>query len=232
MTETAVKVSNLSKQYPGTLALDNISVEFPKGQITGLVGPNGSGKSTLLKIISGLVVKDSGEVEISNQQEERLMNHIAFLPELNHLYDWMKIIDSINFFDSQYKDFSTEKAKDLVDFMNLKLEQKIKTLSKGMVARLKLILVLSRNAPVLILDEPLAGIDPNSRARILESLISEYESDFQTIIISTHEVVEAERFFDHVIFLENGKAILEGNTDDLRAERNKSVQELVREVFK
>ncbi len=231
MTETAVKVNNLSKQYPGTLALDGISVEFPKGQITGLVGPNGSGKSTLLKIISGLVIKDSGEVEIFNQ-EESLMNHIAFLPELNHLYDWMTIIDSINFFDSQYKDFSTKKAKELVDFMNLKLEQKIKTLSKGMVARLKLILVLSRNAPVLILDEPLAGIDPNSRARILESLISEYESDFQTIIISTHEVVEAERFFDHVIFLENGKAILEGNTDDLRAERNKSVQELVREVFK
>jgi len=194
MTETAVKVNNLSKQYPGTLALDGLSVEFPKGQITGLVGPNGSGKSTLLKIISGLVVKDSGEVIISDQKEERLMNHIAFLPELNHLYDWMTIIDSINFFNSQYNDFSTEKAKDLVEFMNLKLEQKIKTLSKGMVARLKLILVLSRNAPVLILDEPLAGIDPNSRARILESLISEYESDFQTIIISTHEVVEAERF--------------------------------------
>ena len=160
------------------------------------------------------------------------MDHIAFLPELNHLYDWMTIDQAIKFFDKQYKDFSIQKAEELVEFMNLKFEQKIKTLSKGMVGRLKLILVLARNAPLLILDEPLAGIDPNSRARILESLISEYEADFQSIIISTHEVVEAERFFDHVVFLEEGKVLLDGNTDDLRAERNKSVQELVREVFK
>jgi len=232
MTEAAVKVSNLSKKYPNALALDNINVEFPEGQITGLIGPNGSGKSTLLKIISGLVVEDSGKVEISRMEARKLMDHIAFLPELNHLYDWFTINEAIKFFDAQYDDFSVEKAEELVDFMNLKMEQKIKTLSKGMVGRLKLILVLARRAPLLILDEPLAGIDPNSRARILESLISEYESDFQSIIISTHEVVEAERFFDHVVFLENGRAILKGNTDDLRAERNKSVQELVREVFK
>jgi len=232
MTEAAVKVSNLTKKYPSVLALDKISVEFPKGQITGLIGPNGSGKSTLLKIISGLVVGESGQVEVVNQEEKRLMDHIAFLPELNHLYDWMTIDQAIKFFDKQYKDFSIQKAEELVEFMNLKFEQKIKTLSKGMVGRLKLILVLARNAPLLILDEPLAGIDPNSRARILESLISEYEADFQSIIISTHEVVEAERFFDHVVFLEEGKVLLDGNTDDLRAERNKSVQELVREVFK
>ncbi len=232
MTETAVEIKNLSKKYPGALALDEISVSFPKGKITGLVGPNGSGKSTLLKIITGLVVEDSGKVKISDLEEKRLMDHIAFLPEINHLYDWMTIKEAINFFENQYKDFSTKKAEELLDFMNLSLEQKIKALSKGMVARFKLVLVLARNAPLLILDEPLSGIDPNSRARILESLISEYESDFQSIVISTHEVVEAERFFDHVVFLEEGKVLLEGNTDDLRAERNKSVQELVREVFK
>ena len=232
MTENAVKVSNLTKKYPSALALDNIDVVFPQGQITGLIGPNGSGKSTLLKIISGLVVQDSGLVEITNMEGRKLMEQIAFLPELNHLYDWFTIKEAIDFFNEQYNDFSVKKAEELVEFMNLKMSQKIKTLSKGMVGRLKLILVLARNAPLLILDEPLAGIDPNSRARILESLISEYEADFQSIIISTHEVVEAERFFDHVVFLEEGKVILEGNTDDLRADRNKSVQELVREVFK
>jgi len=232
MTETAIEIKNISKKYPGALALDEISVNFPKGQITGLVGPNGSGKSTLLKIITGLVVEDSGQVKINDLEDKRLMNQIAFLPEINHLYDWMSIKEAINFFSNQYNDFSTKKAEELLDFMNLTLEQKIKALSKGMVARLKLVLVLARRAPLLILDEPLSGIDPNSRARILESLISEYESDFQSIVISTHEVVEAERFFDHVVFLEEGKVLLEGNTDDLRAERNKSVQELVREVFK
>lgn len=232
MIESAVEVKNISKKYPGALALDEISVGFPKGQITGLVGPNGSGKSTLLKIITGLVVEDSGQVEIKGLENRRLMDHIAFLPEINHLYDWMTIKEAINFFANQYRDFSVEKAEELLEFMNLTTEQKIKALSKGMVARLKLVLVLARKAPLLILDEPLSGIDPNSRARILESLISEYESDFQSIVISTHEVVEAERFFDHVVFLEEGKVLLEGNTDDLRAERNKSVQELVREVFK
>ena len=232
MTEAAVKVKDVRKKYPSALALDDISVNFPEGQITGLIGPNGSGKSTLLKIISGLVVEDAGEIDLKGFEGKKLMNHIAFLPELNHLYDWMSVEDAIRFFADQYEDFSTKKADQLVDFMNLKFDQKIKTLSKGMVGRLKLILVLARRAPLLILDEPLAGIDPNSRARILESLISEYEADFQSIIISTHEVVEAERFFDHVVFLEEGKVILEGNTDDLRADRNKSVQELVREVFK
>ncbi|MCF8000501.1 MAG: ABC transporter ATP-binding protein [Halanaerobiales bacterium] len=232
MTETAIEIKNISKKYPGALALDEISVNFPKGQITGLVGPNGSGKSTLLKIITGLVVEDSGQVKINDLKDKRLMDQIAFLPEINHLYDWMTIKEAINFFSNQYSDFSTKKANELLDFMNLSFEQKIKALSKGMVARLKLVLVLARRAPLLILDEPLSGIDPNSRARILESLISEYESDFQSIVISTHEVVEAERFFDHVVFLEEGKVLLEGNTDDLRAERNKSVQELVREVFK
>ncbi|MFO7815179.1 MAG: ABC transporter ATP-binding protein [Halanaerobiales bacterium] len=232
MTESAVEVKNISKKYPGALALDKISVGFPKGQITGLVGPNGSGKSTLLKIITGLVVEDSGQVVINGLENRRLMGQIAFLPEINHLYDWMTIKEAINFFANQYKDFSVEKAEELLEFMNLTTEQKIKALSKGMVARLKLVLVLARKAPLLILDEPLSGIDPNSRARILESLISEYESDFQSIVISTHEVVEAERFFDHVVFLEQGKVLLEGNTDDLRAERNKSVQELVKEVFK
>jgi len=232
MSKTAIEVSNIRKKYPGVLALNDISLNFPAGQITGLIGPNGSGKSTLLKILSGLVVKDSGRIKIKERRKEILMNDIAFLPELNHLYVWMTIKQAIKFFDEQYQDFNTNKAEELVEFMNLKLDQKIKSLSKGMVGRLKLILVLSRRTPILILDEPLAGIDPNSRARILESLISEYEADFQSIIIATHEVVEAEKFFDHVVFLEEGSVVLEGNTDDLRAEYNKSVQELVREVFK
>lgn len=232
MIESIIEINNLSKKFPRTLALDGISVEIPKGQITGLVGPNGSGKTTMLKIISGLLLQDDGELKINGLDDTNLMDYIAFLPELNHLYEWMTIAETIKFFNCQYQDFNLKKSLDLLEFMNLKKEQKIKNLSKGMKGRLKLILVLARRAPLLVLDEPLAGIDPNSRARILESLISEYESEFQSIILSTHEVIEAERFFDYVIFLEEGDIILKGNTDDLRAERGKSVQELVREVFK
>ncbi|MCF8008900.1 MAG: ABC transporter ATP-binding protein [Halanaerobiales bacterium] len=232
MIESIIEINNLTKKFPKTLALDKISVQIPKGQITGLVGPNGSGKTTMLKIISGLLLQDSGDLKINGLNDTKLMDYIAFLPELNHLYEWMTIAETTKFFNCQYQDFNLKKSLDLLDFMNLKKEQKIKNLSKGMKGRLKLILVLARRAPLLVLDEPLAGIDPNSRARILESLISEYESEFQSIILSTHEVIEAERFFDYVIFLEEGDIILKGNTDDLRAKRGKSVQELVREVFK
>ena len=232
MNENIIEVSNLKKKFPGVQALKGINLNIPKGMITGIVGPNGSGKSTLLKIISGLIVKDKGQININRKNKDRyLMQDIAFLPEINHLYRWMRISEIIEFHEKQFADFSTQKAKELLDFMNLKVEQKINNLSKGMVARLKLILVLSRSAEILILDEPLAGIDPASRERILESLIGEFNSAKQSIILATHEIIEAERFLDHVIFMEAGKILLERNADDLRAEKGKSIRELIGEVF-
>ena len=232
MNENIIEVNDLKKKFPGVQALKGLDLNFPAGMITGIVGPNGSGKSTLLKIIAGLIVEDSGQVKINRKNKNRhLMRDLAFLPEINHLYKWMTISEMINFHQEQYSDFSAEKAKELLDFMNLNLEQKINNLSKGMAARLKLVLVLSRSVEILILDEPLAGIDPASRERILESLISEFDSENQTIILATHEIIEAERFLDHVIFIENGKLLLEGNADDLRAAKGKSIRELIGEVF-
>jgi len=232
MNEKIIEINDLKKKFPGVQALKGINLNFPAGMITGIVGPNGSGKSTLLKIIAGLIVKDSGQVKINRKNQNRhLMHDIAFLPEINHLYKWMTISEMIKFHQEQYSDFSTDKAKDLLEFMNLNLEQKINNLSKGMAARLKLVLVLSRSAEILILDEPLAGIDPASRERILESLISEFDSENQTIILATHEIIEAERFLDYVIFIEDGKLLLEGNADDLRAEKGHSIRELIGEVF-
>ena len=232
MNENIIEVSNLKKKFPGVQALKGIDLNIPKGMITGIVGPNGSGKSTLLKIISGLIVKDSGQVKINRKVKNRhLMEDIAFLPEINHLYRWMKISEMVRFHEEQFTDFSTKKANELLGFMNLKVEQKINNLSKGMVARLKLILVLSRSAEIVILDEPLAGIDPASRERILESLIGEFDSANQSIILATHEIIEAERFLDQVVFMEAGEILLAGNADDLRAARGKSIRELIGEVF-
>lgn len=227
-----IEVRNLKKKFPGVQALNKISLDIPAGMITGIVGPNGSGKSTLLKIISGLIVKDEGEIKINLKDRKRhLMQNIAFLPEINHLYRWMKVAEIIKFYQSQFLDFSVQKAEELMNFMNLKNDQKIKNLSKGMVARLKLILVLSRSAEILILDEPLAGIDPASRKRILESLIAEFDSENQSVILATHEIIEAEKFFDYVIFMKAGELVLEKNADDLRAEKGKSIRELIGEVF-
>ena len=232
MNENIIEVSNLKKKFPGVQALKGIDLNIPAGMITGIVGPNGSGKSTLLKIISGLIVKDEGQVKINRKIKDRhLMQDIAFLPEINHLYRWMRISEIIKFHEEQFTDFSSEKAKELLDFMNLKVEQKINNLSKAMVARLKLILVLSRSAEILILDEPLAGIDPASRERILESLIGEFDSANQSIILATHEIIEAEKFLDQVVFMEAGEILLDGNADDLRAAKGKSIRELIGEVF-
>lgn len=228
----AVEIQNLKKRYTGVEALQGVNINFPAGEITGLIGPNGSGKSTMLKSIVGLVKPTSGMINIYGQPPSReLKEKIAFLPEINYFYKGMTIERVIDLYDSQYKTFNRDKAIEILDFMNLTSGQKIKTLSKGMVGRVKLVLAMSRQVPLIIMDEPLAGIDPQSRARILEGLISEYNAEEQTIILSTHEVLEAEKFFDYVVFLEAGEVKLQGNADDLRSEHGLSIQDLVKEVF-
>ncbi|MFW6035087.1 MAG: ABC transporter ATP-binding protein [Halothermotrichaceae bacterium] len=227
-----VVIKNLRKKYPGVEALKSIDLNVPAGEITGLIGPNGSGKSTMLKSIAGLVQPDDGDIKIFGQEvSRRTKEQTAFLPEINYFYKNMSIIQVINLYNSQFSTFDKEKSLDIIEFMNLKKSMRIKNLSKGMVGRVKLALTMAREVPLIIMDEPLAGIDPNSRARILEGLISEYNAEKQSIILSTHEVLEAEKFFDNVVFLESGEVKLKGNADDLREEHGKSIKELVREVF-
>ncbi len=230
--QPAVKIRGLWKKYRTTAALQGIDFDFSKGKITGVLGPNGSGKSTLLKSIVGLVKPSGGQIEVlgsSPGQENK--EQIAFLPEINNFYSWMTIEQTIDFYHSQFSNFNLEKAAEIREFMNLEPQTKISNLSLGMAARMKLVVTLAREVPLLIMDEPLSGIDPQSRARILESLILEYKAGEQTIIFSTHEVVEAEKFFDQVLFLEQGEIKLTGNADDLREERGESIQELMKEVF-
>lgn len=228
----AVDIKNMVKNYPGVKALKGIDVKFPAGNITGLIGPNGSGKSTLLKSIVGLVKPSAGEIRIFGELPGRkIKEQIAFLPEINYFYKGMSIQRVINLYESQFQSFNKDKAMEILDFMNLKPDTRIKNLSKGMVGRVKLTLTMARQVPLIIMDEPLAGIDPKSRSRILEGLISEYNAEEQTIILSTHEVLEAEKFFDYVVFLEFGDVLLQGNADDLRAENGLSIQDLLKEVF-
>ncbi|HLV09161.1 MAG TPA: ABC transporter ATP-binding protein [Halanaerobiales bacterium] len=229
---TAVEVRGLKKKYPGVQALKGIKINYPAGKISGLIGPNGSGKSTMLKAIVGLVNPGAGEIKVFGQKPDRkTKDKIAFLPEINYFYKEMSISRVMNLYDNQFSNFNYQKATEILDFMNLKPEMRVKNLSKGMVGRLKLVLAMSREVPLIIMDEPLAGIDPKSRASILEGLISAYDAERQTIILSTHEVMEAEKFFDYVVFLDMGEIVLQGNADDLRAEHGKSIQDLLKEVF-
>lgn len=230
--KTAVEIKNLVKKYTGVTALKGVDVSFPAGKICGLIGPNGSGKSTMLKTIAGLVQPDSGDVLVLGERPGRKTKNItAFLPEINHFYRDMNIRQVINLYESQFTNFNREKAMEILDFMNLKPEARIKNLSKGMVGRVKLTLTMAREVPLIVMDEPLAGIDIKSRSRILEGLISEYDAEKQTIILSTHEILETEKFFDYVIFLERGEIKIQGYADDLREEHGMSIEDLAKEVF-
>lgn len=232
MGDCILKVSNLNKNYFRKKALDNFEIEIAEGKIVGLLGPNGSGKSTFLKILAGLLRKSSGEVLIDgNEVGVYTKSIVSYLPDKNYLYKWMKIKDAFNYFRDFYEDFDYAKAEELLKFMNLDIESKVTTLSKGMLEKLHLVLVLSRRARLYILDEPLGGVDPTTREKILDTIINNF-NEKSSMIITTHLVNDIERLFDDVVFISNGKNVLSGGAEELRHERDMSIDELYREVFK
>lgn len=226
-----LKTEDLTKSYINKKALDSVNIEIEKGKIVGILGPNGSGKTTLIKLITGLIKPTSGNVLIDGHKPDVYTKSIvAYLPDRSFLYKWMKIKDAVAFFKDFYKDFSEEKALELLEFMKLDLESKVTSLSKGMMEKLNLALTLSRKAKLYILDEPLGGVDPNTREKILDAIIENYSED-SSMIITTHLVQDIERLFDDVIFISDGKIILSGNAEELRIENGKSIDEICREVF-
>lgn len=226
-----LKATNLTKNYHSKKALKGINLELEKGKILGLLGPNGSGKTTFMKIAAGILRPTSGEILIDGQKPGIYTKSIvSYLPDVNYLYKWMRIRDAINFFKDFYVDFDLEKSKRLLDFMKLDENDKVTSLSKGMKEKLHLALVLSRNAKLYVFDEPLGGIDPNAREKIIDAIIDNIREDC-SMIISTHLVRDIERLFDDVAFISDGEIILNGNAEELRTERNKSIDEIFREVY-
>lgn len=227
-----VEMKNLTKKYISKKALDNVNYNIPKGKIIGLLGPNGSGKTTMIKILMGILTASKGEVYIDGQKPgTKTKSWVSYLPDRNYLYKWMKVKDAVKFFDDFYEDFDVDKAKELLEFMNLEENIKVTKLSKGMIERLNLTLVLSRNAKLYILDEPIAGVDPVAREKILDAIINNFNKD-SSMLITTHLVQDLERIFDEVAYLKNGSIVLEGSAEKLRNEKNMSIDEIFREVFK
>jgi len=227
-----LKTENLTKKYINKKALDNLNISLEKGKIYGLLGPNGSGKTTLMKIIAGLLQPSSGDIQImDNRIGKDTKKIVSYMPTSNYLSNGMKIKHWIDCFHDYFEDFNKEKAKELISFMKLKEDMKIKSLSTGMLQRLKISLAISRDATLYVLDEPFNGIDPVSREKIMEALLNNLNEE-KTIIISSHMVSELERVLDNVIFLDDGKLIFNKDADLLRVERNMSIDELYREVYK
>lgn len=228
-----IEIQGLAKAYhTQTIAVNNLTVSIPQGKIIGLLGPNGSGKTTLIKMMTGLLTPTQGSISIDGKPvgpETKAM--ISYLPEINYLSSNITIAYAISYFNDFYSDFSKEKAYEMLSILNLNANNRLKNLSKGTQEKILLILVMSRNAKLYILDEPIAGVDPAARDYILETIISNY-SDNATVIISTHLIADIEKILDDVIFIKEGKVVLTSTVDSIRDEKGKSVDALFREVFK
>ena len=228
--EQLITVENLHKSYGSKTVLDEVSFTAQPGQIIGLLGPNGCGKTTLLKILTGLIKDHTGTVRINNEEPGAYSKSIvAYLPEKTYLPDWMRPVDAINYFADFYKDFDKDKAIAMVARFGLDMKQRVKTMSKGQQEKLRLLLVICRNAQLFILDEPLGGVDPAARAKILD-LILENRAASSTVLISTHLISDVEYIFDRVLMINEGHLIVNKHVNELR-ESGKSVEEVFKEVF-
>lgn len=226
-----LEIKNLIKKYHTKNVIDNISLNVDSGKIVGLLGPNGSGKTTLIKLLAGLLTATSGDILIDNKEigiETKAI--VSFLPDRPYFANWMNVHDILAFFADFYRDFSMKKAMEMLKLLNIGVNDRIKTMSKGTKEKLNLVLVMSRAARLYLLDEPIAGVDPAARDYILRTIISNYSED-SSVIITTHHIADVEKILDDVIFLNEGKIELNSAVEDLREERGKSVDEIFRETY-
>lgn len=227
-----VEFEHITKQYGTKKALDDVSLTLEPGKIYGLLGPNGSGKSTAIKIINDLLQPTSGSVRINGVApgiESKKI--ISYLPDRSYLNDWMSVADIFTMFEDFYEDFDRTRAEEMLRSLGIESRARLKTLSKGTQEKVQLILIMARRAKLYVLDEPIAGVDPAARDYILQTILSNYAED-SSILISTHLITDIEKVLDEVLFLQNGKLVLQGSVDDIRAEHGKSIDGLFREVFK
>jgi len=230
--ENILECQNLVKFFPGCLALNSVNLAVPKGRIVGLLGPNGSGKSTMIKLANGLITPTSGKILINGMEPGiETKKIVSYLPERTYLNDWMNVNNIIDFFGDFYQDFNKQKAYDMLRRLGVDPALRLKTMSKGTKEKVQLILVMSREAELYLLDEPIGGVDPAARDYILDTIISNY-SENATILISTHLIADVEKVLDEVIFINQGNIVLVSTVDDIREKENKSVDALFREVFK
>ncbi len=229
-----LEIKNLTKCYKkNNPVLDNMNLEIPAGKIIGLLGPNGCGKSTLIKLICGLLQPNSGEILVdSNPVGEKSKAVVSYLPERTYFNPQMKVLELLDFFEDFYSDFDRERALKLLSDLRINPKSKLKTLSKGTKEKVQLVLVMSRNAKLYLLDEPIAGVDPAAREYILSTIVSNYNPE-ASIIITTHLITDVEQVLDDFYFLGYGGNILKsGNAEEARNESGKSLDMLFREVFR
>lgn len=227
-----VEIVGLTKAYDAKhVAVNNITLTLPKGKIIGLLGPNGSGKTTLIKMLNGLLTPTQGSIVVNGKYVGvETKSKVAYLPDRTYLPGGRKIKHILDYFCDFYADFSRERAEEMLKSLNIDPEVKLKTLSKGTKEKVQLILVMSRNAELYVLDEPIAGVDPAARDYILRTIINNYNPE-ASVIISTHLIGDIEQVLDEVIFMKYGHLVLYTSVDNIREQYGKSVDAYFREVF-
>ena len=223
---------DLTKNYHNLTALDNLNLTVENGKIIGLLGPNGSGKTTFIKLVNGLLTPTWGSIWIDGKTPGvETKKIVSYLPDNSFLNSWMKVSQIVDMFCDFYDDFRKELAYEMLERLGISPDKKLKTLSKGNKEKVCLILIMSRNAKLYVLDEPIAAVDPAARDYVISTIINNYNPE-ASVIISTHLIADIEPILDEAIFLNGGKIVLHKSVDDIRQEYNKSVDELFREEFK
>lgn len=227
-----LECKHLCKEFDNKQILKDINLKIPRGKIIGLLGKNGTGKSTFIKLINDLLTPTSGEILINGKKPGiDSKKIISYLPERTYLDKEMTIKEAIKYFEEFYENFDSKKAIKLLKDLNLDINTKISKMSKGMQEKLQLILVMSRTAELYILDEPLGGVDPATRDYILDTILSNF-TEGASVIISTHLISDIERILDEVIFINEGKIVINSSADELRNKENASIDEIFRRYFK
>jgi len=216
-----IEFHHVTKRFLTQKALDDVTMTLPSGKIIGIVGENGSGKSTTLKLMSGLIRPTKGTVKIHNRLvDRRICRMVSYLSELDAYYPFYTVGETIDFYHSQFSDFDKRKAHEILQFMKLDRNKKVKNLSKGNRGRLKIALTLARDVPVILMDEPLSGLDPMVRDSIVKGLISFIDLEKQTVIITTHEIQEIEPLLDMVVLIKDGRVRSMQDVEELKSNEN------------
>lgn len=227
-----IKLENVSKRYLTTRALTNVNLELEPGNIVGLIGSNGSGKSTTLKLIAGLIRPTKGKVLVQGKQADRaICKTVSYLSELDAYYSFYSVQQTVDFHAATFVDFNRQKADEILDFMKLDRKQKVRNLSKGNRGRLKIVLTLAREVPVILMDEPLSGLDPMVRDSIVKGLISFIDLEKQIVLITTHEIKEVESLLDTVAVIKEGQILDVRNVEDIRYKENLNIVEWMTKLY-
>ena len=222
----------LTKNYGHTAALDGVDLAIEPGRIVGLLGPNGSGKTTLIKLANGLLTPTGGEILVCGMAPGKETHAlVSYLPERTSIPTWMTTTQLLDFYQDFYADFRRDAAEEMLRHLNIQPKQHIKQMSKGTREKVQLIMVMSRAAKLYLLDEPIGGVDPATRDYILSTIIGNYDPE-AAVVISTHLISDVEKVLDDVIFINQGRVMLQSSVDQIREEKGMSVDELFREVFK